>query len=268
LPELQMTKETLTMSAATLTLIGGPTVLIEIAGLRLLTDPTFDPPGLYQTSPVRFEKTNGPALGIAEIGPVDAILLSHDQHLDNLDRSGRAMLPKARTVYTTVAGATRLGGNALGLAPFETQTLEIANKGRLLVTGTPARHGPVGIEPISGDVTGFLLGIEQAGDAIYVTGDTVWYDGVAEVARRFAPKLVILFAGSAEPRGRFHMTMDSNDAIEAANAFPNSAIVAVHNDSWVHVKESATELAATFATLGMASRLTSMEPGRPMPFGM
>jgi len=29
----------------TLTLIGGPTVLIEYGGYRLLTDPTFDPPG-------------------------------------------------------------------------------------------------------------------------------------------------------------------------------------------------------------------------------
>jgi L-ascorbate metabolism protein UlaG (beta-lactamase superfamily) len=136
------------------------------------------------------------------------------------------------------------------------------------LTGAPARHGPVGIEPISGDVIGFLLGTDRPGNAIYVTGDTVWCDGVAEVARRFSPKLVILFAGSAEPRGRFHMTMDSNDAIEAASAFPNAVIVAVHNDGWVHVKESATDLAGSFSTLGMASRLVTLEPGRPVQFGV
>jgi L-ascorbate metabolism protein UlaG (beta-lactamase superfamily) len=33
------------MSGLTLTLIGGPTALIEISGFRLLTDPTFDQPG-------------------------------------------------------------------------------------------------------------------------------------------------------------------------------------------------------------------------------
>jgi hypothetical protein len=85
---------------------------------------------------------------------------------------------------------------------------------RLYITGTPARHGPVGIEPIAGEVTGFLLGLNEPGDAIYVTGDTVWYEGVAEVARRFRSALVMLFAGSAKPRGPFHVTMDNNDAIE------------------------------------------------------
>ena len=33
---------------AILTLVGGPTILIKIAGVWLLTDPTFDPPGLYE----------------------------------------------------------------------------------------------------------------------------------------------------------------------------------------------------------------------------
>jgi L-ascorbate metabolism protein UlaG (beta-lactamase superfamily) len=169
-----------------LTLIGGPTVLIEYGSLRLLTDPTFDPPGLYREKPVRFEKTSGPALSIEEIGKLDAVLLSHDQHFDNLDNSGRAILPTVRTIYTTRAGAERLGGNALGLAPFETSTLEGRGGQKLLITATPARHGPIGIEPISGDVIGF--GTEKPGDLLYVTGDTVWYEGTAEVAHLFSPK--------------------------------------------------------------------------------
>ncbi|HTH97471.1 MAG TPA: MBL fold metallo-hydrolase [Stellaceae bacterium] len=253
-------------SSLTLTLIGGPTALIEIGGLRLLTDPTFDPPGLYRETPVRFEKTSGPALSVAEIGTLDAVLLSHDHHLDNLDSGGRAMLPGVPATFTTQAGAGRLGGNALGLAPFETRILEGRNGAKLFVTATPARHGPVGIEPISGDVVGFLLGTDKPGDAIYITGDTVWYEGTAEIARRFAPKVVMLFTGAAEPRGRFHMTMGSNDALEAAHAFPDAAIVAIHNEGWVHFTESAEELAATFATLGVASRLTPLERGKPRRF--
>jgi L-ascorbate metabolism protein UlaG (beta-lactamase superfamily) len=253
-------------STLTITLIGGPTALVEIGGLRLLTDPTFDPPGLYREAPVRFEKTSGPALSVQEIGALDAVLLSHDQHLDNLDSGGRAMLPTVGATYTTKAGAERLGGNALGLAPFETQSLEGKNGARLFVTAAPARHGPVGIEPISGDVVGFLLGVDQPGDALYITGDTVWYEGMAEVARRFSPKVVMLFTGAAEPRGRFRVTMGSNDALEAANAFPQAAIVAVHNEGWVHFKESPAELAAAFTTLGVASRLTALERGQPVRF--
>jgi L-ascorbate metabolism protein UlaG (beta-lactamase superfamily) len=254
----------MTTAEITLTLVGGPTVLIEFDGIRLLTDPTFDPPGLYQETPVRFEKTSGPALSVQEVGPLDAVLLSHDHHFDNLDHSGRAMLPQVPLVYTTNAGAARLGGNALGLAPFETRTLQTRGGKRLLVTATPARHGPVGIEPYSGDVVGFLLGVDQPGDLVYITGDTVWYHGTAEVARRYLPKVVVLYTGAAEPRGRFHMTMGSEDALEAAHAFPDATLVAVHNEGWVHIKETHAQLADTFTKLGAGPRLTPLQRGEAL----
>lgn len=254
----------MTSSNIILTLIGGPTVLIEFDGIRLLTDPTFDPAGLYHEAPVRFEKTTGPALSVEEVGALDAVLLSHDHHFDNLDHSGRKMLPSVPVVYTTNAGASRLGGNALGLAPFETRTLETRSGKRLLVTATPARHGPVGIEPYSGDVVGFALGVNQPGDLVYITGDTVWYHGTADVASRFAPKVVVLYTGAAEPRGRFHMTMGSEDALEAAQAFPNARLVAIHNEGWVHLKETQAQLHDTFAKLGSGQRLTELERGEPL----
>lgn len=247
--------------ATTLTLIGGPTVLIDIAGVRLLTDPTFDPPGSYRSGSVTLEKRTGPALAAQALGRIDAVLLSHDQHADNLDHAGRALLDAVPAVLTTCVGAGRLGGAARGLAPW--QTVEIAGAGgaRLSITATPARHGPVGIEPIAGDVTGFLIGVEAPGDAIYVTGDTVWYDGVAEVARRYRPRLVILFAGSARTRGAFHLTMDANDAIETAHAFPDARIVPVHTDGWAHFTESTAELAGAFTALGLGGRLQALEAG-------
>jgi L-ascorbate metabolism protein UlaG (beta-lactamase superfamily) len=251
----------------TLTLIGGPTVLIELNGVRLLTDPTFDPPGDYQGG-VLLKKTAGPALTTEQVGPVDAVLLSHDQHFDNLDHGGRAFLGNARTTFTTSAGATRLGANSKSLQPFETATMEGTGGGKLLVTGAPARHGPAGIEPMSGDVIGFLIGRREPGDAIYVTGDTVWYAGTAEVAKRYRPKLIIAFAGSAEPRGRFHMTMDANDVIEAAHAFPDATVVGVHNHGWAHFVESAADLASAFATLRIPDRLAALEAGKPTRFAV
>jgi L-ascorbate metabolism protein UlaG (beta-lactamase superfamily) len=246
--------------STTLTLVGGPTVLIEIGGLRFLTDPTFDPPGTYALPHVTLQKLAGPALNETEVGRIDAVLLSHDQHSDNLDNAGRAFLATVPDVLTTPAGAARLGGNARGLTPWQTVEIHGAN-GRVHVTATPARHGPVGIEPLSGDVTGFLIGTEKPGDAIYITGDTVWYAGVAEVARRYSPRLVVLFAGAAKTRGAFHLTMDSNDAIEAAHAFPDAQIVAVHNDSWAHFTESREELEQAFAALGLTERLQRLQPG-------
>lgn len=248
------------MNAPRLTLIGGPTVLIEIAGLRLLTDPTFDGPGDYKLPHVTLTKNGTPSIDADHIGAIDAVLLSHDQHADNLDTGGRAFLAKASQVFTTLAGAGRLGGNAKGLAPWEFADLNAPNDKKLTITATPARHGPAGIEPFSGDVIGFVLSIDGA-PSIYVTGDTVWYDGVAEVAQRFKVGIVLLFAGAVQTRGPFNLTMNVNDAIETAHAFPDAAIVPVHCDGWKHFTQNRDDLANAFKALGIEHRLCLPEPG-------
>jgi L-ascorbate metabolism protein UlaG (beta-lactamase superfamily) len=249
------------MSTPRITLIGGPTALIEIDGFRLLTDPTFDAPGPHPLPHVTLTKTSGPALGADAIEPIDAVLLSHDQHADNLDTSGRAFLARAPRVLTTVTGAKRLGGKAEGLDPWDATTLT-RGAVTLRITATPARHGPAGIEPLSGDVIGFVIAREDAATRpIYVTGDTVWYEGVAEVARRFRAGTVLLFAGAAQTRGPFHLTMDTNDAIETAHAFADATIVPVHHEGWAHFTQGRGELEKSFAALGLGNRLQWLEPG-------
>jgi L-ascorbate metabolism protein UlaG (beta-lactamase superfamily) len=242
-----------------MTLIGGPTALIEIDGFRLLTDPTFDAPRTYQLGHVKLEKLSGPALAEDTIGEIDAVLLSHDQHADNLDESGKHFLPKAKRVLTTEVGAKRIGGHAEGLAPWT--SVELSKNGHsLTITATPARHGPAGIEPLAGDVIGFVLAMKDH-RPIYISGDTVWYDGVAEVARRFKAGIVMPFAGAAQTRGPFHLTMDTNDTIETARAFPDATIVPLHTDGWAHFKQNANDLRISFEALGFGSRLKLLEPG-------
>jgi len=244
-----------------ITLIGGPTALIEIDGFRLLTDPTFDAPGSYQLPHVKLEKLEGPAMPVDAIGEIDAVLLSHDQHSDNLDHSGKEFLSKAKRVLTTQAGAKRLGGKAEGFAPWA--SIELKKGGQsLTITATPARHGPAGIEPLSGDVIGFVVTSSKAGSRpVYVSGDTSWFDGVAEVARRFNAGVVLPFAGAAQTRGPFHLTMDTNDTIETARAFPDAVIVPVHTDGWAHFRQNAKDLRVSFDALGFGKRLKLLEPG-------
>src|SRR3954452_21643543 len=55
---------------------------------------------------------DSPAVRPAGVGPIAAILLTHDHHGDNLDAAGRALLPSAGVVVTTVSGAKRLGGSS------------------------------------------------------------------------------------------------------------------------------------------------------------
>jgi L-ascorbate metabolism protein UlaG (beta-lactamase superfamily) len=84
--------------------IGGPTALLEIAGLRLLTDPTFDPARReYPTSLYTLRKLTSPAISVESLGVIDAVLLSHDHHFDNLDHAGPDVLKNAGVVLTTEA---------------------------------------------------------------------------------------------------------------------------------------------------------------------
>src|SRR5260221_9635845 len=115
---------------------------------------------------------------------------------------------------------------------------------------------------MSGDVIGFVVSSNRPGSPpIYISGDTVWFDGVAEVAKRFKAGVVLPFAGAAQTRGPFHLTMDTNDAIETARAFPDAVIVPVHTDGWAHFRQSAQDLRATFDVLGFGQRLKLLEPG-------
>lgn len=248
------------MSTVTITLIGGPTALIELGGFRLLTDPTFDAPGEYKLPHVTLTKTSHPALSAEQVGRVDAVLLSHDQHADNFDHAGKAYAMQAPRLFTTVAGAKRLGGVAEGLQPGDSRQLTKPDGTALTITATPARHGPAGIEPLAGDVIGFVLSSATT-RPIYITGDTVWYEGVAEVARRFRVGLVVLFAGAARTRGAFHLTMSANDAIDTAHAFADATIVPVHYEGWAHFSQSGADLAQSFKALGIAGRLRMLEPG-------
>lgn len=254
--------------AFAITYVGGPTAVLSIDDLRFIIDPTFDPAGGdYASGAVSLHKTRGPALVPTQLGPLDVALVSHDQHPDNLEHSGRAVLKDARHVLTTRAGAARLGNGAVGLQPWESWSIETPRGSTLSVTAAPARHGPAGIEPIAGEVIGFVIrAIESSTDLAYVTGDTVWYEGTREVARRFRPRVVVLFGGAAQVRGPFHMTMNTNDAVEAAMAFPEAAIVPVHHDGWAHFTQSQEDLAKAFEALGLSDRLRRVSGGEVIRF--
>ncbi|HEX7918105.1 MAG TPA: MBL fold metallo-hydrolase [Gemmatimonadales bacterium] len=251
------------MSApATLTYVGGATALIEFGGLRFLTDPTFDPRGsAFSPGPYTLTRTTTPALASESLGRIDAVLLSHDHHYDNLDTAGRALLPHAGVVITTHAGADRLGGNAVGLAPWEAFPLRGMDGAEVMVTATPCRHGPAHAD--RGPVIGFLL-TDTSGASIYISGDSVWYEGMQEVAARFAPRTAVLFLGAAtvDAVGPFPLTLTAEGAVEAAHAFGGSMIVPLHYEGWAHFTEGSPDVVRAFAVAGLTDRLRWPVPGQ------
>ncbi|MGW4808059.1 MBL fold metallo-hydrolase [Kitasatospora sp. NPDC004272] len=236
----------------TVQVFGGPTALIEYGGLRLLTDPTFDDPGVYPRGGRSLTKTLPGTVDPAELGPLDAVLLSHDEHPDNLDHSGRKLLADVPLTLTTRGGAERLGGTARGLAPWESVRL-----GAVTITAVPAQHGPDGSEALVGEVIGFVM----TGDGlpvVYVSGDNASLRVVERIAERFGPvDTAVLFAGAARIGllDNALLTLDSARAAEAARILGARRVVPVHFDSWAHFTEGREPLLAAFAAAGLADLL-------------
>jgi L-ascorbate metabolism protein UlaG (beta-lactamase superfamily) len=243
-----------------LTLVGGPTAVLEYAGLRWLTDPSLSPPGEYAGGLV---KTTGPAIEIDAIGAIDVVLLSHDQHSDNLDPAGRDFLPRAGRVLTTTAGAERLGGNATGIEPWASVRIE-RDGDPVTVTAVPAQHGPDGCEPVTGPVIGFVL--EAPGeDKVYVSGDNASLDVVRAIADRLGPvETAVLFAGAVQVPHRFegaYLTLSSERAAEAAKLLGARTAIPVHFEGWTHFTQGADALRAAFVGNGISDRLILAERG-------
>jgi L-ascorbate metabolism protein UlaG (beta-lactamase superfamily) len=245
----------------TVRLIGGPTLLIEVAGLRILTDPTFDEPGDYPSGPSVLVKTAGPAVTAEELGPVDVVLLSHDQHPDNLDRGGRAYLATVPLTVTTTAAAERLGGTAVGVEPWRHTELGLPDGGTLTIGAVPAQHGPDGMEASSGPVIGFVLSGEGL-PTVYVSGDNASVRVVEEVVDNQGPiDYAVLFGGGARAkRLDAYLTLRAPQAVKAAELLDARAIVLVHAEGWGHFTQGPQEFADAFAAAGR-SELVVLAPG-------
>jgi L-ascorbate metabolism protein UlaG (beta-lactamase superfamily) len=238
-----VTTERIAAEPATVMPLGGPTMLLEVGGWRILTDPTFDPPGRRYSFGwgTASTKTSGPVRAVADLEPIDVVLLTHDHHADNLDDSGRALLDRVPVVITTVAGARRLGGGGTrGLAEWEVTRLEADGRSTIEVTATPCRHGPRLSRPIVGDVVGFAL----VGDALpegawWITGDTVLYDRVLAVANRFSIELAIVHLGGVRfpITGPLHYTMTLADGIELVRRVSPRVALATHYEGWSHFRD-------------------------------
>ncbi|HEU5477946.1 MAG TPA: MBL fold metallo-hydrolase [Gaiellaceae bacterium] len=244
-----------------ITLVGGPTAVLGYGDLRWLTDPAFSPPGEYAGGLV---KTTGPALEPAAIEPIDVVLLSHDQHSDNLDPAGREFLSCAGRVLTTVAGAKRVGGSSTsGLEPWDTVEVQRPSGGTVTVTAVPAQHGPDGSESIMGPVIGFVLtgpGLER----VYISGDNASLDLVRTIAGRVGPvDVAVLFAGAVQVAYRFdhaYLTLSSDFAAEATKILAAKVAFPVHFEGWTHFTQGEETLRSAFAGCGVTDRLAL--PGR------
>ncbi|MGV9642009.1 MBL fold metallo-hydrolase [Streptomyces sp. NPDC003514] len=261
-----MTTTPLARQDCAVAVLGGPTAVIDMGGLRIVSDPTFDEAGPHGY----LTKTAGPARTEDAVGPVDLVLVSHDLHPDNLDERGRAFALTAPLVLTGPVTAARLGSPALGLAPWTSHSLPRADgEGDLTVLAVPATHGPDDAERdadgnVNCEVTGFVLS-GRGLPTLYVSGDNASIRVVAEISRR-VPDIgaALLHAGAARVPAKFDgrpLSLDSRRAAAAAAVLGAGVIVPAHYDGWAHFSEGFTDLELAFHEAGLSSLLRTAPHG-------
>lgn len=200
-------------------------------------------------------------------------MISHDHHEDNLDAAGRELLPSVGTVITTVPGAKRLGGGAQGLAPWATTRLEAEGRPTIEITATPCRHGPPLSKPLVGEVVGFSLAWErQEHGVLWISGDSVLYEGLREVAERLNVGTALLHLGGVRfpTTGPIHYTMTAKQAIELVGLMEPREAIPIHYEGWKHFREGreAIERELSGAPEQTRARFRWLPIGEPTQIGI
>jgi L-ascorbate metabolism protein UlaG (beta-lactamase superfamily) len=219
-----------------LTLVRSATVIIELAGRRVLVDPMLDDAGARPAVPNTANPLPNPTVPLpfpaAEVvRGVDAVIVTH-RHRDHLDATAEELLPRDVPVFCQPEDEDALRELGLQTRSVEDET----SWDGLRISRTPARHGSGAIAEELGPVSGFLL------DDVYIAGDTVWYGGVEETIERHRPRVAVVNAGGAEFLEGGLIVMGIDDVREIAARVP--IVVAVHMEALNHCYLSRAELRA------------------------
>lgn len=253
---------------ALVTVIGGPTALIEVGGLRILVDPTFDPVGPHGA----LVKTGEPAIPAADIGTLDLVLVSHAEHADNLDTAGLEVARSAPVVFTGAHSAELIGASAVALKDWESRSVPRPDGRSLTVTAVPAHHGPEdGRRDAFGDINCEVHGFVLSGPGLptlYVSGDNASIAVVREISDRLGPfDAAVVNAGAARVASKFSdrpLSMTSERAAAVAALLAPARIIPAHHDGWAHFSEGIDRIVTAFDDAGLIRLLAAAPAGAPI----
>lgn len=212
------------------TFVGYATVLIQIDGVNILTDPVWS----KRVSPFSFvgpKRVRPPGVRFEDLPPIHAVVVSHD-HYDHLDVPTLKRLAQDHQPRFFVG----LGNNKLlkakkigGATELDWwQTVELPNGVR--ITSVPARHwSGRGLTNRNRTLwSGYV--IESSAGAVYFAGDTGYGVHFEQIARRFpAIRLALLPIGAHLPRWFMQANhMSPEDAVRAHQLLRPKTSLGIH----------------------------------------
>jgi L-ascorbate metabolism protein UlaG (beta-lactamase superfamily) len=275
-----------TRSVGSLFFVGNATVLLRVAGLTLLTDPNFVPAGTsvplgYGLSTTRL---TDPAMTMDELPPLDAVLLSHF-HGDHFDQLAEERLDRGVPIVTTPEASKMLQARGFGqTVPLETWSRHEIHgpAGIVRVTALPGRHAPKPLDVPLPDVMGSLVEVwntasvadgvaatpaadQQPDLRMYITGDTIVYEGLREIPQRVPGiDLALLHLGGTRVMG-VTVTMDAEQGVELLQMMRPVRAAAIHYDDYEAFKSPIEDFVEAVRTAGLGDGVHVLERGETFP---
>jgi L-ascorbate metabolism protein UlaG (beta-lactamase superfamily) len=227
------------MTEAHVTYIGNATTLLRLGGFTLLTDPAFGPAGsrYHLGYGAWTRRLIGPALGLGDLPPLHAVLLSH-LHSDHFDRTASRGLPPEVPILTTPQAGRKLARTRFtatrALRTWENYDLTRGPE-RVRVTAVPGRHGPGPVDRLLPDVMGSVVELfedEVCRLRLYVTGDTLFRPGLAEIPRRCGDiDAMLIHLGGTKLLGML-LTMDARQGVDLTELIRPRLTLPIHHDDF------------------------------------
>ncbi len=213
--------------------IRNATLVVGLGGKRFVVDPAFDPAG---SRPAVVNTANDRRNPLVELpvpaesisAEVEAAFVTH-LHADHFDDTAAALLAKHLPLFCLPEHVEALRDR--GFADVTPVQDGIEWEG-ITVTRTAGRHGTGEIGERMAPVCGFVF--RTASCSLYVAGDTIWCEEVAEALHAHTPDIVVVNAGEARFRKGDPITMSADDVIEVCRAAPKSVVVASHCEAINH----------------------------------
>jgi L-ascorbate metabolism protein UlaG (beta-lactamase superfamily) len=251
--------------------IGTATTIVRCGPFTILTDPNFLHRGQYAWlgHGLVSRRLTEPALSIDQLPDLDLVLLSH-LHGDHWDREARRGLDSGLPVITTPHASKRLQARhgfrrAQGLRTWETWTCHKARE-TLTITSLPAVHAHGLARRLLPPVMGSLVELHDASGEcrlrVYITGDTLMFDGIHEIATRF-PDLdaAIVHLGGTTLPGGLVVTLDGEQGAELTHAVAARKVVPVHYDDYGVFRSPLQEFREAARRRGLDHLIEHVQPG-------
>jgi L-ascorbate metabolism protein UlaG (beta-lactamase superfamily) len=219
--------------------IGNATTLIRFGGLTVLTDPAFLHKGEHVDlgHGIWARREVEPACQIADLPPIDLVVLSH-YHGDHFDDVAAKELDKKLPIVSTADAVGKLSG--LGFEQghaLDTWESMVVKKGdaTLTITAMPAKHASEeAVDELLMPVNGHLLDFSRDSDhlyRLYITGDTMLVDSLEDIPRRYPDiDLGLIHTGGTTFLVTV-VTMTGEQAVKAVEITkPRTAIPIHYND--------------------------------------